>query len=163
MKLSAAIGGLAGACALTLVNQVIKRFDSKAPRLDLLGMNAVAKFVKGPGSTPAFVQNILPVAVTGDLISNTLYFALASGKDSNKTLLRGGLLGLGAGLGAVALPKPMGLDAQPTNRTTHTQAMTVLYYIIGGLVAATVINAIDGNSKPVASLTRRIRKPVLVS
>jgi hypothetical protein len=143
MKLSSAIGGFAGACALTLINEAIKKFDPKAPRLDLLGSNAVAKFIKGPGLAPQFVQNLLPLAVTGDLISNTLYYSLASGKDKNRTLMRGALLGIGAGLGAVVLPKSVGLDESATNRTGRTKLMTIMYYVIGGLVAAAAINAVE--------------------
>lgn len=144
MKLSAAIGGFAGACALTLINQVIKKFDPEAPRLDLLGRNAVAKFIE-PVLAPPFVTKLLPLAVTGDLISNTLYYSLAGGKDSNRTLLRGALLGLGAGVGAVVLPGSMGLQKSPTNLTGRTQVMTVIYYVIGGLLTGVVINAMEGN------------------
>ena len=147
MKLSAAIGGLAGACALTIINQAVSRIDKKAPRLDLLGMNAVAKLVKGPKSSPPAIQKLLPMAVAGDLVSNSLYYALAGGKTNESTLLKGILLGLGAGIGAVALPKPMGLDPTPTNLTTRTQSMTVLWYTLGGLVAAMVINAIEKNER----------------
>jgi hypothetical protein len=147
MRLSAAIGGFAGACALTLINEAIRKFDPRAPRLDLLGRNAVAKLIKGPASAPLLVQKLLPLAITGDLISNTLYFSLASGKNRNKTLMRGALLGLGAGLGAVVLPKPMGLDSSTTNRAGRTQAMTIMYYVIGGLVAAAAINALERNTE----------------
>ena len=147
MKLSAAIGGLAGACALTIINQAVSRIDKKAPRLDLLGMNAVAKLIKGPKSAPPAIQKLLPMAVAGDLVSNSLYYALAGGKTNESTLLKGILLGLGAGIGAVALPKPMGLDPTPTNLTTRTQSMTVLWYMVGGLVAAMVINAIEKNDR----------------
>jgi hypothetical protein len=151
MKLTAAIGGLAGACALTLINEGIQRIDRTAPRLDLLGMNAVAKLVKGPKSAPPVVKNLLPMAVAGDLVSNTLYYALASGRTKKSTLIKGALLGLGAGLGAVALPKPMGLEPSHTNLTGKTQVMTVLYYIIGGLVAAAAINAISNDGSELSS------------
>src|SRR5690606_20451044 len=110
MKLAAAIGGLAGACALTLINQLVSKVDRKAPRLDLLGMNAVAKFVKSPAGAPQIVQKLFPMSLAGDLFSNTLYYAMAGGGSRKSTLVKGALLGLGAGLGAVALPKPMGLD-----------------------------------------------------
>jgi hypothetical protein len=143
MNLKSAIGGLAGACALTLINEVASRIDKQAPRLDLLGMNAVAKFFKGPKSAPMVVQKLLPMSLAGDLVSNSLYYALAGGRSKDQTMLRGLLLGIGAGLGAIALPKPMGLDATPTNLTRKTQAMTIAWYILGGLVAATVINAMD--------------------
>jgi hypothetical protein len=145
MKLSSAIGGLAGACALTLINQLVSKVDKQAPRLDLLGMNAVAKFFKGPKAAPALVQKLLPMSLAGDLVSNTLYYALASGKTNDQTLLKGLALGLGAGLGAVALPKPLGLDASTTNLTRKTQAMTIAWYVIGGLVAAAIINVINEN------------------
>jgi hypothetical protein len=143
MKLSAVIGGLAGACALTLINQVVSRIDREAPRLDLLGMNAVAKFFKGPKTAPLLVQKLLPMSLAGDLVSNTLYYALASGGSKDRTLLKGLVLGVGAGLGAVVLPKPMGLDSSTTNLTRKTQAMTMAWYIIGGLVAAAIMNTMD--------------------
>jgi hypothetical protein len=44
-------------------------------------------------------------------------------------------LGLAAGLGAVFLPGPLGLGSAPSNRTTQTQAMTVGWYLLGGLAA----------------------------
>lgn len=149
MKFAAAVGGLAGACALTLINQAISKFDKTAPRLDLLGMNAVAKFVKGHNSAPMVIQKLFPVAIAGDLVSNSLYYALASGSTKTNTLIRGALLGLGAGLGAVALPKPLGLDPLPTNLTPKTQGLTVLYYVIGGVIAAAAMNAVTENDRPV--------------
>lgn len=146
MKFSSVIGGLAGACALTLINQVVSKVDREAPRLDLLGMNAVAKFFKGSHGAPSVVQKLFPVSMAGDLMSNTLYYALASSRSRDTTLIKGLALGVGAGLGAVVLPKPMGLDSSTTNLTRKTQAMTVAWYIIGGLVAAAVMSAIDENS-----------------
>jgi hypothetical protein len=148
MKLSSAIGGLAGACALTLINQAVAKIDKKAPRLDLLGMNAVAKFVKSPKSAPVIVQKLLPRAVTNDLISNTLYYALASGSSKKQTVIRGLLLGLGAGIGAVALPKSDGVDATGTNPSRKTQALTIVWYVLGGLIASAAINAIEEQTNP---------------
>jgi hypothetical protein len=160
IKLSTAIGGLAGACALTLINQVVSRIDKQAPRLDLLGMNAVAKFFKGPKFTSGIAQKLFPVSLAGDLVSNTLYFALAAGRNKDQTLVKGLLLGLGAGIGAVALPKPIGLDATPTNLSRRTQGMTVAWYIVGGLVAAAVINALEekGLDKVVESKVKESTK-----
>ncbi len=143
MNLKSAVGGLAGACALTLINEGIALVDKKAPRLDLLGMNAAAKLVKSPASSPV-MKNLFPVTLVGDLVSNSFYYGLADGASPQRTLIRGALLGFGAGIGAVALPKPMGLDERPTNLTTRTQVMTVLYYVAGGLIAAAAINALGG-------------------
>lgn len=143
MNIASVMGGLAGAAALTLVNETVKRVDKDAPRLDLLGMNATAKLVKSTNiKTPAFAQNLFPAALAGDLISNTLYFGMAQADTKSKTLIRGALLGLGAGVGAVTLAKPLGVDGQPTRQPAKTNAMTIAYYVLGGLVAAAMINLI---------------------
>lgn len=137
------MGGLAGAAALTVVNETVKRIDSDAPRLDLLGMNAAAKILKGSNiKTPAFAQNLFPAALAGDLISNTLYFGMAQAETKKKTLIRGSLLGLGAGIGAVTLAKPLGVEANPTAQPLKKNVMTIAYYVLGGLVAAAMINLI---------------------
>jgi hypothetical protein len=144
MKLSSAIGGLAGATALTILNETVKNLDKNAPRLDLLGMNAVAKVMKGPKGVP-LTDKVKPISLAGDMISNALYFGMANANSKGNTLLKGAFLGLGAGLSAVALAKPLNA-AETTNRTPKTQAMTIAYYIVGGLVAAAVIN-LFGNKK----------------
>lgn len=147
MKLTSVLGGLAGAAALTLLNEGVKRINVNAPRLDLLGQNAVAKFMKGNDLMSKTAQQFFPLA--GDLVSNSLFFGMARGDSSFNTLVRGTLLGLGAGVGAVALPEPLGLEEKHTNKNIETQLMTVGWYVVGGLIAALVINAIDDYKKPV--------------
>jgi hypothetical protein len=142
MKLSSALGGFAGAATLTILNESVKKLDKNAPTLDLLGMNAIAKVVQGPKGVP-LGDKVKPVSVAGDLISNSLYFGMANGGSKNSTLIRGALLGLGAGVGAVTLAKPLDLDPQMANATTKTKALTIAWYVIGGLVAAAVINLFD--------------------
>jgi hypothetical protein len=146
MKVSSTLGGLAGAAALTLMNEGVKKINSNAPRLDLLGQNAVAKFMKGNDMLSKTAQQFFPMA--GDLISNSLFYGMARGSSPANTMLRGALLGLGAGVGAVALPEVMGLDPKPTNKTNETKLMTIAWYVVGGLVAAAVINALDSYKKP---------------
>jgi hypothetical protein len=46
------------------------------------------------------------------------------------------------------LPEPLGLEPQHTSKTNQTKAMTIAWYVIGGLVAAAVINALDSYKKP---------------
>jgi hypothetical protein len=151
MKISSLVGGFAGACALTLINQIVSKIDKDAPRLDLLGMNAVAKLIRSPQSAPILVRNLLPMSVAGDLVSNSLYYGMAGGNSSNQRLLKGALLGLGAGIGAVALPKKMGLNETHTNRTTKTQVLTIAWYTLGGLVAAATMNAIEKDTESLPS------------
>jgi hypothetical protein len=147
MKIASAIGGLAGACALTVLNESVKKIDKDAPRLDLLGMNAVAKIMKGSGIKPTSSGQLKPVSLAGDLISNSLYYGMASGApDKKSTLIRGALLGLGAGVGAVSLAKPLGLDERASMASVKTKVLTVAWYVVGGLVAAAVINLLEKKS-----------------
>lgn len=148
MNATSAIGGLAGACTLTLASETVKRLDKDAPRLDLLGANAIAKLLKESGfqRTPPLVS-LLPVALSGDLISNALYYSLAKSDDREMTMVKGALLGLGAGLGAIALTKPLGLEDDTVNRTTKTSLMTVGWYVLGGIVAAAAMNMMQSKAK----------------
>jgi hypothetical protein len=144
MNLKSTIGGLAGAVVLTALNESIKRIDKDAPRLDLLGMNAVAKLIKGAGLKKVVKgEKLEPVSMTGDLLTNSLYYGMADAGNDQQTYVRGTLLGLGAGLGALTLAKPLGLDEAAPYAPLKTKALTVAYYIIGGLVAATVINLLS--------------------
>lgn len=143
MNLKSTIGGLAGACTLTLLNESVKKLDKDAPRMDLLGMNAVARLMKGNNILTQTAGKLFPVALVGDLVSNSLYYSMADSGDKKKTLIRGGLLGLAAGLGAVVLPKTLGLNEDATTRTLKTKVLTVTWYVIGGLAAAGAINLLE--------------------
>jgi hypothetical protein len=143
MNVPSLVGGLAGAGTLTLLNETVRRFDSEAPRLDLLGRNAVAKILKSSSvkALPVF-DSFMPAAVAGDLISNSLYYAMAQAPTKKETYVRGALLGIGAGLGAVTLAKPLGIDPTIGQQPLKTKALTVAWYLIGGLAAAAIINLI---------------------
>jgi hypothetical protein len=143
MNVKSTIGGLAGACALTILNQSAKKIDKDAPKMDLLGMNAVARLMKGNDILTQTAGKLFPVAMASDLVTNSLYFSMADTGDKKKTLIRGTLLGIGAGLGAVTLPKTLGLSDDATTRTMKTKVLTVTWYLIGGLVAAAAINLLE--------------------
>ena len=143
MNMKSTLGGLAGACTLTLLNESIKKIDKDAPRMDLLGMNAVARLMKGNNILTQTADKLFPVALAGDLVSNSLYYSMADAGNRKKTLIRGSLLGLGAGLGAVMLPKSLGLNDEATTRTFKTKVLTITWYVLGGLAAAAAINFLD--------------------
>jgi hypothetical protein len=77
MSIRSTIGGFAGACTLTLLNESVKKLDKDAPRMDLLGMNAVARLMKGNNILTQTAGKLFPVALAGDLVSNSLYYSLA--------------------------------------------------------------------------------------
>ena len=146
MKIMEALaGGLIGACVVTVVHESLRRVVPEAPRMDILGMRAIAKLMKKAGATPPDDKTLHDWALVGDVISNSLYYSLAgAGKNA---WLRGTLLGAMAGIGAITLPGPLGLGEAPSERTTETKAMAVGLYLMGGIVAAIAARAIAKATK----------------
>ncbi|MBJ6120133.1 hypothetical protein JAO76_18150 [Pontibacter sp. BT310] len=141
MKIMEALaGGLTGACVLTLTHESLRSIVPEAPRMDILGMRAIAKLMEKAGATPPDDDTLHDWAIIGDVISNGLYYSLA-GADKN-ALLRGTFLGAMAGIGAITLPGPLGLGEAPSERTTQTKVMAVGLYLMGGIVAALAARAI---------------------
>lgn len=129
-------GGLAGACFLTLIHETTRRLVPEAPRMDVLGMRAIAKGMKGAGHEPPSDDKLHSLAMIGDIVSNSLYYSFAG--TGSKAWLRGALLGVSAGIGAVVLPGPLGLGEAPSARTPQTKVMAFGIYFLGGLAAAAV-------------------------
>jgi hypothetical protein len=137
--LHALLGGLAGACAITVLHQVIKNKDEEeAPRMDLLGMESITKLLNKAGVEVPDDNKLYYITMAGDIVSNTLYYSL-TGVGEKKVWFKGPLLGLAAGLGAVFLPKPMGLNEKHSNKTKETQLLSVLYYFTGGIISSAVV------------------------
>ena len=132
-------GGLAGSVALTLLHETARRFVPLAPRMDVLGMRAIVKSMRKADMNPPKGNKLYWVAMAGDIISNAAYYSLAGAGKNKNVWLRGALLGAGAGLGAVLLPKPLGLGAEPSARSVPTQTMTIGWYLVGGLAASAAI------------------------
>lgn len=136
MRLSSSlIGGLGGAITLTLLQELLRRKDPDAPRLDLLGKQATSKLLKKAARTKLSDKQLYNASLAGDIVLNTLYYSLA-GIKTKKAAAAGGLLGTGMGLAAIMLPKLMDLNAGYTGASAKRKYMTMGLYIAGGLVAA---------------------------
>src|SRR6476469_7715770 len=99
MKAMAALGGgLAGAVTLTLLHETVRMFDPKAPRMDLLGNQALTKLIKSIGKQPPEEEKLYGITMAGDLISNALYYSVAGLGSKKDILFNGAKLGLVAGL-----------------------------------------------------------------
>jgi hypothetical protein len=131
--------GLAGATTLTAVHETARRINPNAPRMDLLGERAISRLVDAAGVEPPTGERLHDLAMVGDLASNSLYYSLIGLGRRDGAWLRGAALGLAAGVGAVVLPGPLGLERAPSNRTHATQAMTIAWYTLGGLATAGVL------------------------
>ena len=140
--IKAVISGIIGAVVLTVIHQVARRRVTEAPRMDILGMRALARLLRLFGQKPPTGQRLYRSALIGDLLTNTVFYSLVGLGKPESALARGAGLGLAAGLGGIVLPEPLGLGKAPSARTPQTQAMTIGWYLIGGLVAALVYRAI---------------------
>jgi hypothetical protein len=146
MNLAKALAsGLVGALALTLINETARKVIPEAPRTEKLGMRWVANKFRQLDRPVPDRKRLYWLAFADDIFSNTLYYSLVGAGSRRKTWLRGALLGVGGGVGAVALPPRLGLGSQPTARTTETQAMTIGWYLLGGLAAAAAYTLFDKN------------------
>lgn len=141
------IGGLAGAAALNIVHQSVKQFCHAAPRVDLVGEEALSKGLKNLRITPPSGDRLFLATLAGDLLSNTLYYSLTGFARKKQLPVAGATAGLAAGIGALCLTKPMGLSDVPVTRTLATKLMTVGYYTLGGLVAGLAIKALRKTGK----------------
>lgn len=144
MKLTSALaGGISGAVALTVVHETVRRINPKAPRMDLLGMEAIAKSLKNFKADVPDQNKLFNITMAGDLLSNSLYYSLAGWGSERQVMVRGALLGLAAGIGAIYLPKPLGLNEAPATRTLQTTLMTVGLYLTGGLIGAATAKLLE--------------------
>jgi hypothetical protein len=129
------ISGAAGAVALTAVHQAARAVTDSAPRMDVVGMRALARGAEAAGKeAPRTHKGLYSATLAGDLILNSAYYSLAT------TYRRGTLMGLAAGIGALVLPERMGLGTPPRSELLSNQVMTVAWYLIGGLAAAATAN-----------------------
>lgn len=137
-KTAAALSGFIGACTLTLIHESVRRIVPAAPRMDILGMRAIARTLRKADVTPPDPEPLHAIALVGDVLSNSAYYSLvgAGNGEGDGALLRGTLLGAAAGVGAVLLPGPLGLGDGPSRRTTATVVMTIGWYTAGGVAAA---------------------------
>ena len=146
---AAGLVGLAGAVTVTAVHHAAKAaVPETAPRMDVLGRRAIAKTIRAAGGEPPDTDRLQMMALAGDLISNTLYYALVGTGGGRGAWTKGSLLGAAAGLGAVVLPPHLGLGSAPSRRTPQTKAMSFAWYLLGGLAAAGAARLLDRGVRP---------------
>lgn len=139
-----ALSGLAGAVTVTLLNEGVRRALPHAPRMDVIGERALAGTLKAAGVKPPRGDELYGWTMAADLLSNALYYGVVGFGGREGVWTRGGILGLGAGVGAVLLPEPLGLGRQPGARNPRTPVLTAAWYLAGGLAAAATYEALTG-------------------
>lgn len=141
------LSGIIGAIMLNLVHQLGKKVNKDAPHIDEIGKEAVSKSIRSVGYDPPRGNKLFATTLVGDLIANSIYYGLIGKGRRENLLLRGIIYGTVAGVGALTLTKPMGLDDRPVNRTTRTKIMTVGLYVLGGVVTVVAKKLINSSRR----------------
>ncbi len=109
--------------------------------MDLVAMRGLRRLL--PAESQGLDEESLHrLALVGDLVSNSIYYAAVAGATANATWSRAAVLGSAAGLGALLLPQHIGLGAPPHSDSQANQVMTVAWYLVGAAAAAAVANAL---------------------
>ncbi|GAA4196401.1 hypothetical protein GCM10022289_02080 [Pedobacter jeongneungensis] len=138
--LKSLLAGFAGAAALNILHESARHLDADAPRIDLLGEEALSKSMDSLNLEAPSGNDLYLATLAGDIISNGLYYSAIGLGDRKNIYLKGAIAGITAGLGAISIPDKIGLDDTPVTKTDKTKILTVAWYVIGGLVTAAVFN-----------------------
>lgn len=150
MNLKAALlGGFAGACTVNLLHEFLHRNIKDSPRMDKLGMEAITKGIKKAGQERPSEKKLFYMTLAADILSNTLYYSLTGISREENLNRSGSMLGLAAGLGALWLPKPLGLNQKYSNKNFKTGTITLGLYLLGGFVASVVTRELRKNSQAI--------------
>lgn len=139
---SSLVSGLAGALVLTAIHEAARRRFPDAPRMDVLGMRALRRFVPALAHEQPRSSRLRRLALAGDIVANTAYYAAVPGATAARTWTRATLLGVAAGAGALTLPRRIGLGDAPRVERPANQVMTMAWYVAGALAAAATARAL---------------------
>lgn len=140
------LGGLAGSIALNIIHQSLAKTVKGAPRIDLVGEEALVETANALGITSPKGQQLFNATLAADVTSNALYYSAAGLGNDTYIVHRGAALGLMAGMGAISVTGEVGLDDTPVTKTLKTKCMTVGYYLLGGIVAGLAIKILRGKN-----------------
>ncbi|CAD7798343.1 hypothetical protein CHRY9390_00322 [Chryseobacterium aquaeductus] len=129
------LAGFAGAIALNILHETIRKNFDNVPEINKLGEEALLKMTDNTPINITGENNLYAATLVGDIVSNGMYYATTATKSN----LTSGLL---AGVGAIVLPKKMGLNENPVASNNKKKIMTVGYYVFGALVTKFVYDKI---------------------
>lgn len=130
------LAGLGGAIALNLLHEIVRKNCTNVPEVNKVGEEALNKALDTVNMKITNHDQLYAATLAGDVISNAAYYAATATSGFNLAS------GVTAGLGAVMLPKQMGLDDAPVAETTQKKLMTVGYYLFGAVVTKLIYDKI---------------------
>lgn len=139
-KIKNLLAGLAGAVALNILHESLKKTNSDMPRVDMLGEEALQKTIQYFGGNLDNKKDLYKATLAGDILGNTLYYSLIGAGNPKYLWPKVAMMGLSAGIGAVSLPEPMGLDPEPVAKNNQVKVLTIGYYVLGAVVTGLALN-----------------------
>ncbi|WP_415327568.1 hypothetical protein [Chryseobacterium sp. MMS23-Vi53] len=130
------LAGLGGAIALNLLHETIRKNFDNVPQINKVGEEALNKALDKVDMKITDKDQLYAATLAGDVIGNGMYYATTATTGFNM------ISGIMMGLGAVALPKKMGLNDDPVAETTEKKVMTVAYYLFGAIVTKLIYDKI---------------------
>ncbi|HKQ73030.1 MAG TPA: hypothetical protein VJ810_04830 [Blastocatellia bacterium] len=122
--------GLAGVAAAAIANETARRVNPRpSPLAQLTQLNFL-------GRRKRFNKLFGKGTIASNLLSNPLFFNFGREKSVKRNLLRSALLGIGAGLGSLALPQQKRSIWRARGGRSGSGLRTIGRLVAGGLVAA---------------------------
>lgn len=130
--------GLVGATALTAIHETARRLVDDPPRMDVVGMRGLERLYGLARQQPPGPERLFWMTLASDVLANAVYYSAIAAGRRHALWTRAVALGLAAGVGAIALPQPLGLRTPPHHERTRTRVLTLAWYMAGALVTAAV-------------------------
>lgn len=134
--------GFIGSVALNFLHETLRENATNASKVNVLGEQALNKTLEHFGTPIADEDELHLATLNADLAANTMYYSLIGGHN-NWIWPKAILLGLSAGIGALKMAEPLGLDSEPVTKTNQTKILTVGYYLFGALVTGLVLKTLS--------------------
>ena len=134
------IAGFGGAIALSMLHEYVKKNMNEVPEFDEVGEEAIDKSLEKVNLQVKDPDKLYNTTVVGDVLTNGLYYAFTPFKFNT-------MIGALGGLGAIVIPKKLGLDNTPVAGTDKKKMMTIGYYIFGAMVAGTIYKTLTWKRK----------------
>src|ERR1700761_4685443 len=151
--------GLAGAASLSILNELSRRLDPKAPRLELIGERALASGLRRAGARRPRSSKLRRLGILSDLVANSLvYGALFAGRP--RPWQRGTIGGLLAGAAALAAAPALGIERRFRAAPAATQ-LALARYIGAGLAASALYAGVMSERPPMHTQSLPISRAAL--
>ena len=138
--------GLAGAATLTLLSETRNKINSNSPNTNLFHRKGIVRHLKKGMRKKGFKAVKMYVSVAAELLSIAGALGISGLGKKKNAVLQGGLAGALTGT-AVAFLQNVPENESDNNELWRKRLVTIALYILGGLVAGKVVQAMNKKKK----------------